>query len=167
MIGPLTELEIDALKRRQRLDFMRRRVRLPYAARTGKNLPSRQEREQRIKRLGRKLRLAAHQVILVAPKRRARVMVHVVLQKRHFLCDAKRIQRSLNHRIARQIERHHIAHRATLRRRIFEVPHIEVKPSSIQQKATIPRWLFIIAVMPIQCADTRFFEQVILNARRP
>jgi hypothetical protein len=47
------------------------------------------------------------------------------------------------------------------------VAHIEIKAATVQQKPTVARWFFVIAIMQVESARARLSENVILNARRP
>ena len=81
--------------------------------------------------------------------------------------DAERFERRLQQLIAREIVGHEVAHRAALRRRVFEVPHVDVEPPAIQQKAAVSRRLLVVAIVQVDHARLRFFEEVILHPRRP
>src|SRR5947209_20611436 len=83
MIGALTQLKIDLGLRSRRLEIEREWIRLTDAPRPGEDLTRRQESQERSQDRGRELRLPFHQIILVAAKRRAGVMIHVVLDERH------------------------------------------------------------------------------------
>src|SRR6266567_6517828 len=53
------------------------------------------------------------------------------------------------------------------RRRIFDVPHIEIKPSAVEQKTAIARRFFIIAVVQVDRASARFAKKMIFHPHRP
>ncbi len=88
VVGALADLEVHRRVRARHLEIKRQRVRLPDPARAGENLPRGQEREQRPQTLLGELRLALHQIILVAAEGRPGVVVDVVLEKRHLFGDA-------------------------------------------------------------------------------
>ena len=81
VIGALADLKIDARFALRNFEIKRERVRLPHSARAGENLPRGEEREQRPKDGRRELRLALHEVVLVTTKRRAGVMIDVILDE--------------------------------------------------------------------------------------
>src|SRR5262249_19683833 len=58
-----------------------KRICLANAAGPSVNLPSREEGQKGGQHFGRELCLSAHEVVLVAAKRRAGMMINVVLQK--------------------------------------------------------------------------------------
>src|SRR5438552_10363962 len=55
----------------------------------------------------------------------------------------------------------------TLRRRVLDVPHIEIEPAAVQEKSTVARRFLVIAVMQINRARVGFAEQIIFHLRRP
>src|SRR5438477_754241 len=55
----------------------------------------------------------------------------------------------------------------TLRRRVLDVPHIEIEPAAVQEKSTVARRFLVIAVMQITRARVGFAEQIIFHLRRP
>src|SRR5258708_3397679 len=83
VIGALAKLKIDLRFRLRRLKIERERIGLPDAPRAGKYLPRRQKSKQPSEDWRRELRLPFHQIILVAPKRGARMMIDIVFNKRH------------------------------------------------------------------------------------
>ena len=89
VIGALAELEIDLALRLRRLEIERQRIRLPDAPRAGENLARREKGQQGSENRRRELRLASHQIILVATERRAGVMVDVVLDERDAVLRAE------------------------------------------------------------------------------
>jgi hypothetical protein len=90
VIGTLAKLKIDVRLRLRRLKIERERIRLADATRPGKYLPCRQKSQQRSENWRRELRLAFHQIILVATKRGTGVMIDVVFNKRHVTVCAQR-----------------------------------------------------------------------------
>ena len=90
VIGALADLEIDVRLRLRELEVERQRVRLPHPAGAGENLARGEEGEQRAEHRRSELRLALHQVILVAAEGRAGVMIDVVLDERDALRRAER-----------------------------------------------------------------------------
>ena len=38
------------------------------------------------------------------------------------------------------------------RRRVLDVAHVEIKAATVQQKPTVARWFFVIAIMQVQSA---------------
>src|SRR5947208_8448775 len=73
VVGALTELKRDRRLRLRWLKIERERVGLPYSSGAGENLPRRKKREQSPEHGWRELRLALHQIILVATKCRTGV----------------------------------------------------------------------------------------------
>ena len=89
VIGALAELKIDRRFRLRRFEIERERIRLPDPARAGENLSRGEKGEQGAEHRRRELRLALHQIILVATKRRAGVMIDVVLDERDAIRRAR------------------------------------------------------------------------------
>ena len=54
-------------------------------------------------------------------------MVDIVLEERHLVGHAERVEAGLQQRVASEIVRNHVAQVETLGRRIFEMPHVEVQ----------------------------------------
>src|SRR5439155_25748270 len=81
VIGALAQLKIDLRLLRRRLKIKRQRIGLANTAGAGEDLSRCQKGEQRSKNRRRELRLSFHQVILVATKSGAGVMINVVLDK--------------------------------------------------------------------------------------
>ena len=79
VVGALTELKRNRRFRLGRLEIECEWIGLPHSPGAGKNLSRRKKREQGPKHRRRELRLAFHQIIFVATKRCAGVMVDVVL----------------------------------------------------------------------------------------
>ena len=82
MVSPLTELKPHLRRWLRRLEIEGERIRLTDPPRAGKDLPRGQKSEQRSKNRRRELRLAFHQIILVATKRRPGVVIDVIFDKR-------------------------------------------------------------------------------------
>src|SRR6476660_5849120 len=55
----------------------------------------------------------------------------------------------------------------TFRRRVLDVPHVEIQPAAVQEKAAVARRFLIVAVMKIDRAGVRLAEQIIFDLRRP
>ena len=81
MVSALAQLECDRRFRLRRLEIECERIGLPHSAGAGKNLARRKKREQRPENRRRELRLAFHQIIFVATKCRAGVMIDIVLNE--------------------------------------------------------------------------------------
>ena len=81
VIGALAELKIHVHLGLRELEVERERVRLPHPARARENLARGEESQQRAEHRRRELRLALHQVILVAAEGRAGVVIDVVLDE--------------------------------------------------------------------------------------
>ena len=92
MIGALAELEIDLRLRLRQFEIKREWIGLADPARAGKNLPRGKKSEQRAENRWRELRLAFHQIILMTTKRRAGVVIDVVLDERDAILRAQRNQ---------------------------------------------------------------------------
>src|SRR5262249_28102126 len=82
VIRSLADLEINRLFACGNFEIESERIRLPNPARAGENLASGQESEQSAERRRSELRLASHQIILVATESGPGVMIDVVLDKR-------------------------------------------------------------------------------------
>src|SRR5712671_1922885 len=55
----------------------------------------------------------------------------------------------------------------TFRRRVLNVPHVEVKTTAVQEKSAIARRFLVVAVMQIDRPGVGFAEQIIFDLRRP
>src|SRR5437667_460494 len=81
VVGTLAELTRVRRSRLGRLKVECERIGLPYSPSASKNLSRRKKGEQRPEHRRRKLRLAFHQIIFVATKCRAGVMINIVLNE--------------------------------------------------------------------------------------
>src|SRR5512133_3464342 len=167
VISTLAQLEIDLALWLWRLEIERQWVRLPDSPRSGKNLAGREKGQQRSKNRGGELRLASHQIILVATERRAGVMIHVVLDERDTVFRAKSNERRLQQVVSRQLVRDKIVQMQTFRRRVLDMSHVEIEPPAVQEKSAVARRFLVIAVMKIDRASVGFAEQIIFDLRRP
>ena len=77
------------------------------------------------------------------------------------------LNQELGETVAREIVSNVIIEGPAFWRRVFEVPHVEVKASAVQQKAAIPRRLFVIPVVQIERTGAHFFERMIFHPSRP
>ena len=55
----------------------------------------------------------------------------------------------------------------TFRRRVLDVPHVEIEPAAVQEKSAVARRFLVVAVMQIDRAGVGFAEQIIFDLRRP
>ena len=55
----------------------------------------------------------------------------------------------------------------TFRRRVLDVSHIEIEAPAVTKKASVTRWLFVIAVMQIDGAGLGVSEKMVFYLRRP
>src|SRR5262249_30686133 len=55
----------------------------------------------------------------------------------------------------------------TLRRRVFDVTHIKIQPTAVEEKAAIARRFLIVAIMQVDRAGISFAEKIIFHLRRP
>src|SRR6476660_6363784 len=81
VVGPLAQLKVDVDVRLRQLEIEGERVGLPDSAGAGENLPRGEEGKQSAENGRRKLRLALHEIILVAAKRRPGVVIDVVFDE--------------------------------------------------------------------------------------
>ena len=95
MIGALTQLKIHLRLLFRRLKIERQGVGLADTARTGENLSRRQKSKERPKDRRSELRLASHQIILMATKRGTGVMIDVVFDERDVTGRAQGDERRL------------------------------------------------------------------------
>ena len=131
VIRALADLKRDRLLRFHFIERKQRRIRLSHTPRSSENLPRRQKRKQRPNDGRVKLHLAPHQIVFVAAKRRPRVVIDVVLHKRHLVARAHFLDRLLHEQIAREVVSNNIFQRAALGRSVFEMPHVEIQPAAI------------------------------------
>ncbi len=115
MIGTLAELKIDLLLLWRRLKIESQRIGLANTAGAGEDLSCCQKSEQRSKNRRRELRLSFHQVILVATKSGAGVMIHVVLDKGDAAGRAQGGERRLEQLVTGQVVSNEIAEMQTFR----------------------------------------------------
>jgi hypothetical protein len=47
------------------------------------------------------------------------------------------------------------------------VAHVEIKTPSVEQKTSVTRWFFVVAVMQIDGADLGISEKMVLHLCRP
>ena len=155
VIGALAELEIDLALRLRRLEIERQWIRLPDPPRAGENLARGEKGQQRAENRRRELRLAFHQIILVAAERRAGVMIDVVLDERDAVFRAESNERRLQQLVAGQLVGDKIVQMQTFRRRVLDVPHVEIEPAAVEEKAAVARRFLVVAVMQIDRARRR------------
>src|SRR6266545_5563666 len=167
VISALAQLEIHLALRLRLLEIERQWIRLPDAPRSGENLARRQKSQQRSENRRRELRLASHQIILVATKRRPGVIVHVVLDERDAVFRAESKERRLQQVVSGQLVRDKIVQMQAFRRCVLDVPHVEIEPPAVQEKSAIARRFLVIAVMKIDRAGVGLAEQIIFDLRRP
>jgi len=55
----------------------------------------------------------------------------------------------------------------TFRRRVLDVSHIKIETTAVAKKASVARWLFVVAVMQINRAGLRVSEKMIFDLGRP
>ena len=90
VIGALADLKIDLRLRLRHFEIECERIRLTDPARAGEKLSRRKKREKRSQDRRSELRFAPHQIILVATKSRAGVMIDIVFDE----ADAIRSRRA-------------------------------------------------------------------------
>ena len=83
MIRPLAQLELNCFLGRGNFEIKGERIGLSDPARSRENLPGGQKGEEGAQRRGGELCFPAHQIIFVAAKGRAGVMIDVVLDERN------------------------------------------------------------------------------------
>ena len=105
------------------------------------------------------LQLALHQIIFVAAKGRAGVVIAVVLGEGDILARAEFFERGLQQGVAGEVISHRIADGAALGRRVFRVAHVDVESAAVQQKAAVTRRLFVVAIVQVDHAGSRLFEK--------
>ena len=159
VIGALAQLKRDRRFRLRRLEIERQRIGLPYSAGAGENLSRREKREQRAEHRRRELRLAFHQIIFVATKRRAGVMIDVVLNKRDAIVRFQRGERFAQQRVAGHFVSDEIVQMQTFGRRVFDVAHVEIKPAAVEKKTAVAGRFFVIAIVKIDRAGARLVEK--------
>ena len=104
------------------------------------------------------MRLAVHQIIFMASKGGTGVVIHVVLNKRDAVFRAESNERRLQQVVSSQLVRNKIVQMQTFGRRVLDVPHVEIKPSAVQEKSAIAGWFLVIAIMKIDRAGVGFAE---------
>src|SRR5439155_26637018 len=95
VIRVLTQLKFLLRLLIRRLKIQRQSVGLADTARTGENLSSRQKSKERPKDRRSELRLASHQIILMATNRGTGVMIDVVFDERDVTGRAQGDERRL------------------------------------------------------------------------
>src|SRR5438034_4009069 len=55
----------------------------------------------------------------------------------------------------------------TFRRRVLDVSHIEIEAPAVTKKASVTRWLFVVAVMQIDRAGLGVSEKMVFYLRGP
>src|SRR5512132_1175573 len=91
----------------------------------------------------------------------------MVLDERDAVGSAESNQRGLQQVVSRQFVRDKIVQMQTFRRRVLDMPHVEIEPPAVQEKAAVARRFLVIAVMKIDRASVGFAEQIIFDLRRP
>ena len=167
MIGPLAQLKIDPRFRSRRFEVKGERIRLSDASRAGEELARGQKRQQRSENRRRELRLAFHQVILVATEGRAGVMIDVVLDERDPARAANSRERGLEQFVPGQVVGDKIPEMEAFRRGILDVPHVEIKAAAIEKKTAVARRLLIIPVVQIDGPYLGLAKKMVFDLGRP
>src|ERR1700736_2219136 len=131
VVGALAELKRDRLLLLRRFEIEGERIGLPYSASAGENLARGEKGEQRAEHRWRELRLTLHQIIFVATKRRAGVMIDIVLDERNAIARFKSGQRFAKQFVASHFVSDGVVQMQTLGRRVFDGAHIEIKPAAV------------------------------------
>src|SRR5512132_272936 len=91
----------------------------------------------------------------------------MVLDERDAVGSAESNQRGLQQVVSRQFVRDKIVQMQTFRRRVLDMPHVEIEPPAVQEKAAVARRFLVIAIMKIDRPGIGFAEQIIFDLRRP
>ena len=73
---------------------------------------------------------------------------------------AERLQRGLQQLIAREVVGHDIAQTQAFGRGVFDMPHVEINATAVEQETAVARRLFVIAVMQVDRARPGVAEEV-------
>src|ERR1700737_1767812 len=131
VIGALAQLKLDTRFGTRRLKVERERISLTDTAGAGENLPRREESQQSAEHRRRELGLAAHEIVFMAAKRRAGVVIDIFFDERNTPRSTKAGQRRLQELISGEVVTDKIAEMQTLGRRVLNVAHIEIKTAAI------------------------------------
>ena len=71
----------------------------------------------------------------------------------------KRCQRCLQQFVAGDVVGHQVTQIEAFRRRIFDVPHVEIKPAAVEKKPAVAGRFFVVAIMEIDRARRRPCER--------
>jgi len=103
----------------------------------------------------------------MATEGRAGVMIDVILDEGNVIACLHFAQRVQQQSVTCKIVNDGVPQTHAFRRRVLDVAHVEIKAATVQQKPTVARWFFVIAIMQVQSARSPASENVILDARRP
>ena len=93
-------------------------------------------------------------------------MIDIILQKRCFFGQTERVQCPVQNDITSPVKSHNIPQPHTLRRRILQMPHIDINPPRIKQKTPIARGFIPTAIVNIHNPDSFNVKNVILYLHR-
>ncbi len=94
-------------------------------------------------------------------------MIHIVFDKGDAILSAQSNQRRLQQIVASQFVSHQIVQVQTFRRSVFDVPHVEIEPSAVEEKTAVARRLFVVPVMQVDDAGARLAKKVVFHLGRP
>src|SRR5881394_4387818 len=76
-------------------------------------------------------------------------------------------QRRSQQVVLRQLIAHEIVQMQTFRRRVLDVPHVEIEPAAVQEKAAVAWRFLVIAIMMIDRPGVGLAKQIIFDLGRP
>ena len=97
----------------------------------------------------------------------AGVMIDIVLDEGDALLRAECFQRGLQQLVAGDVVGHDIPQTQAFRRGVFDMPHVEIEATAVEQEPAISRRLFVIAVMKVDRARPGIAEEEVLHLHWP
>jgi len=122
-----------------------------------------QEGEQGIDVAAGQWRVAMEQVILMTAKGGAGVVVDVVFDKGDFGREMEFVEGLLEENFTDLVVGDDVGEREALGGAVFDVAHVEVKPSAVEEEAAVAGGLVVVAVVQVDQADFFLFEEVVAH----
>src|SRR5437868_14539515 len=101
----------------------------------------------------------------MATEGRAGVMIDVILDERNVIACLHFAQRVQQQSVTCKIVNDGVPQTHAFRRRVLDVAPAAIKAATVQQKPTVARWCFGIALMQAQSACSPASEHVSLDSR--
>ena len=163
VIRALADLEMAVGAVPQQIPAQLRAGRRTDPARAGEEQTQRQKREQSEYVVLRQGGGTPDEIIFVAAERRAGVMVHVVANEVDLIGQVHLLEGLQENGVPGPVVAQQINQRQTFRRAIFQMAHVHVGPSSVEQKTAVARRFVPIALVHVGQAKSVLLENPVAD----